>query len=212
CEAKAFVQAFHLENLLAKIVVSQPPWEVSSDLEKNISTYGATILLSSKLSAYKGSVPKQILYGILKKHRFDLAPGIEHNLANWGKVTHAVEEALTQLSAKFKKAADVLILPSADRKNIFQLTQDIAKGTQCEVNVLLCARVAFMRKSYIKDSSIKFWTTVDEDLVKIRQKADGDLKKVTKQVLLLGACTVYNFFCLVEPSATSSRLTASNTG
>ncbi|KAJ7678628.1 hypothetical protein B0H17DRAFT_1206691 [Mycena rosella] len=205
-EAKAFVQAFHLENLLAKIIVSQPPWEASSDLEKNIYSYGAAILLSSKLSAYKGSVPKQILYGILKKHRFDLPPGIEHNPANWGKVTHAVEEALTQLRAKFKKAIggslkekpkDVLLLPSADRKNIFQLTQDNAKGTQCEVNVLLCARVAFMgvihsddsiggpkyslqRKSYIKDSSVNFWTAVDKDLVKIREKADGDLKKVTK--------------------------------
>ncbi|KAJ7637420.1 hypothetical protein B0H17DRAFT_961226, partial [Mycena rosella] len=116
---------------------------------------------------------------------------IEHNPANWGKVTHAVEEALTQLRSKFKKAVrkhrslkekpkDRMLLPSADRKNIFQLAQDIAKGTQCEVNLLLCARVAFMRKSYIKDSSIKFWTTVDEDLVKIREKAGGDLKKVTK--------------------------------
>ncbi|KAJ7659978.1 hypothetical protein B0H17DRAFT_1211677 [Mycena rosella] len=188
-EAKAFVQAFHLENLITKVIVSQPPWAVSSDLETNIYSYGASILLSTKLSAYKGSVPKQILYGILKKHRFDLPPGIEHNPANWRKVTHGVEEALTQLRAKFKKAIggslkektkDKTFFPNADRKDIYQLTQDIAQGTQCEVNILLCARVAFMRKSYIKDSTVGFWNTVDADLVKIRSKAGGDPKKVAK--------------------------------
>jgi hypothetical protein len=33
---------------------------------------------------------------------------------------------------------------SAEQKNIFDLTTQLVEGTQCEVNVLLCARVAFM--------------------------------------------------------------------
>jgi len=76
--------------------------------------------LSVKLNAYKGSVPKNILFvrhfiscsrslnlrfkAILKKHRFDLPVGIEHNPANWSKVKKAVKNALTQLRSKFKKA------------------------------------------------------------------------------------------------------------
>ncbi|KAJ7648147.1 hypothetical protein B0H17DRAFT_1215692 [Mycena rosella] len=203
-EAKAFVQAFHLENLITKIIVSQPPWAVSSDLETNIYSYGASILLSTKLSAYKGSVPKQILYvcdisfpapaaqlvpGNFEEASVRPSSGIEHNPANWRKVTRGVEEALTQLRAKFKKAIggslkektkDKTFFPNADRKDIYQLTQDIAQGTQCEVNILLCACVAFMHKSYIKDSTVGFWNTVDADLVKIRAKAGGDPKKVAK--------------------------------
>jgi hypothetical protein len=32
---------------------------------------------------------------ILKKHRFDLPVGIEHNAANWGKVIKAVQDAFS---------------------------------------------------------------------------------------------------------------------
>ncbi|KAJ7480286.1 hypothetical protein B0H11DRAFT_2233408 [Mycena galericulata] len=81
-EAKAYAQNLHVENLINKIVVATPPWQVSDDLNKNIYSYAAAILLSVKLSAYKGSIPKNILFAILKKHRFDLPSGIEHNPAN----------------------------------------------------------------------------------------------------------------------------------
>lgn len=41
---------------------------------------------------------------ILRKHRFDLPIGIENNPADFAKVIAAVQEAFTQLRAKFKKA------------------------------------------------------------------------------------------------------------
>ncbi|KAJ6591420.1 hypothetical protein B0H10DRAFT_1960746 [Mycena sp. CBHHK59/15] len=200
-EAKLYVQGLFIENMIGKILVATPPWAVSPDLNKNIYSYGTTILLSTQLSAYKGNIPKQILYAILKKHRFDLPPGIEHNSANWVKVCKAVQEAFTQLRSKVKKAigaslyADTkkdgkakqngkgkapMLLPAAQRKNIFELTQTIAIGTECEVNVGLCARVALMRKAFIKDPSKRFWNTVDKDLDKIRKKANGDAKMVIK--------------------------------
>ncbi|KAJ7504450.1 hypothetical protein B0H11DRAFT_2187375 [Mycena galericulata] len=180
-EAKAYAQNLHVENLINKIVVATPPWQVSDDLNKNIYSYAAAILLSVKLSAYKGSIPKNILFAILKKHRFDLPSGIEHNPANRSKVTKAVQEAFTQLRSKFKKSISGSIksgptakelLPKKERKNVFELTQIMVQNTQCEVNVHLCARVGFM--TFIKDPSSTYWTTVDKELAKIRKKAKGD--------------------------------------
>ncbi|KAJ6613792.1 hypothetical protein B0H10DRAFT_2270072, partial [Mycena sp. CBHHK59/15] len=182
-EAKLYVQGLFIENITGKILVATPPWAVSPDLNKNIYSYGTAILLSMQLSAYKGNIPKQILYAILKKHRFDLPPGIEHNSANWAKVGKAVQEAFTQLHSKVKKAVSPTLLPATQRKNIFELTQTIAIGTECEVNVALCARVALMRKAFIKDPSKRFWNTVDEDLDKIQKKANGDAKMVIKCVV-----------------------------
>ncbi|KAJ7169265.1 hypothetical protein C8R43DRAFT_1121155 [Mycena crocata] len=188
-DAKVFIQGLHLENVLNKIVISMPPWEPSKDLLKNIYSYAAAILLSDKLSAYKGNTPKLILFAILKKHRFDLPDGIEHNPANWAKVKKAVEGALTQLRSNFKKAIsaslrvnakDTDLAPKADQKNIFQLTQVMVENTQCEVNVLLCARVAVMRKHFIDDSTKSFWDTVDKGLVDIRTRADGDSVQISR--------------------------------
>ncbi|KAJ7229611.1 hypothetical protein C8J57DRAFT_1534364 [Mycena rebaudengoi] len=102
-KAKSLVQALYIENMINKIIIATPPWTVSDDLNRNMYSFAAAILLSAKLSAYKGSTPKTILYTILKKHRFDLPVGIEYNTANWGKVIKAVQDAFTQLRSKFKK-------------------------------------------------------------------------------------------------------------
>ncbi|KAJ7030503.1 hypothetical protein C8F04DRAFT_1263803 [Mycena alexandri] len=224
-EAKLFVQGLHLENLLTKIVVATPAWEPSDELIKNIYSYAAAVLLSPKLSAYKGTtplndvtassgpesygaaeiggcafifvtdcnIPKNVLFAILRQYRFDLPVGIEHNPANWAKVKKAIEFAFTQLRSKFKKAIaaslkihpkDKKPVPKPQQKNIFALTQIMVENTQCEVNVLLCARVAVMSfhsgKNFKKDSSTGFWDTVDLDLVKIRKTAGGDAAKISR--------------------------------
>ncbi|KAF7354475.1 hypothetical protein MVEN_01136700 [Mycena venus] len=188
-EAKIYAQGLHLENLLNTIRVATPPWVVSDEPAKNIYSYCAAVLLSDKLAAYKGNVPKNIVFAILKKHRFDLPPGIERIPADWGKVNKAVENAQTQFRSTLKKAIraslkvnrkDKTLAPKAQQKNIFDLTTLIVENTQCEVNVLLCARVAFMRKHFIKDPSSGYWDTVDRALEKIRTKAQGDPIKVAR--------------------------------
>ncbi len=40
---------------------------------------------------------------ILKQYRFDLPPGIEHDYANWEKITTYVSYSLTQTRARVKK-------------------------------------------------------------------------------------------------------------
>ncbi|KAJ7439544.1 hypothetical protein B0H11DRAFT_1934509 [Mycena galericulata] len=162
-EAKSYANNLHLENLIAKIVLAKPPYAVSQDLsvghiifsptpvdiiQTNIYSYGAAILLSVKLMAYKGSTPKNILFTILKKYRFDLSDGIEHKPAD-----------LEKIGTSFKGDADAKeIAPKDERQNIFDLTQTMVRNTQCEVNVLLYARVALMRKVYLKEPGTGYWT------------------------------------------------------
>ncbi|KAJ7778755.1 hypothetical protein DFH07DRAFT_950767 [Mycena maculata] len=190
-EAKAYAQCLQIENLLERLVAAKPVWVPSDDLRMNINSYAAAVLLSAKLTAYKGNIPKNIVLVILKKHCFDLPTGIENNPADWGKVADANNYAFTQLRSKFKKLIkaslctkahtekDRKLLPKKDQQNIFVLTQLMVEGTQCEVNVLLCPCIAFMRV-FIKDESTGFWNTVDDDLSDIRKKANNDNSKIVR--------------------------------
>ncbi len=47
---------------------------------------------------------------ILKRYRFDLPIGIEHDMSNWEKITTAVSYSVTQTRSKIKKAVRVLPL------------------------------------------------------------------------------------------------------
>lgn len=88
----------------------------------NIFSYADGVFFSAKLSAYKGTVPLNHLLvsfqlhictcvlltalcyqDIIKRLRFDLPANIEHNRADWKKVTAVAQEALTQIRGSVKK-------------------------------------------------------------------------------------------------------------
>jgi hypothetical protein len=50
------------------------------------------------------------LQDILKKYRFDLPLGIEHDYANWEKISIFVGYSLTQSRAKVKKAVCIIMI------------------------------------------------------------------------------------------------------
>ncbi|KAJ7831541.1 hypothetical protein B0H14DRAFT_3464006 [Mycena olivaceomarginata] len=56
----------------------------------------------------------------------------------------------------------------------------MVENIDCEVNVLLCARVAFMGKYFPKDSSTGYWNTVVKALAKIRRKANGASVQISR--------------------------------
>ncbi|KAJ7877493.1 hypothetical protein B0H13DRAFT_1893172 [Mycena leptocephala] len=189
-EVKLLVNLMVIQNQIAKIVTVTTCWEPSVDLFKDIHNFAAAVILSSKIRTYKGSTPTNIVLEILKKHRFDLPPGIEHNPADFGKVIAVVQDALTQKRSKYKKLIIYSLKPNdtkspnnaakADQLNIFQLTQAFVDSTRCSVNVPVCARVALMRKVYLKEPGQKFWDAVDSNLAKTRKQAGGDSKKIAR--------------------------------
>ncbi|KAJ7815103.1 hypothetical protein B0H14DRAFT_2603720 [Mycena olivaceomarginata] len=187
-EVKLLANLFAFGNELGKLVASKPGFEVSSDLNTNIVKYAPAVLLSSKITIYKGNGTTNILLAILKQYRFDMPAGLENIPTDWEKVVEAVQDALTQRRSKIKKSIRASLKPNKDggyapkedHLNIFDLTQNIVKGTQCAVNVVLCARIALMRKVYRKHPGVKFWDELDKRLAKIRAEAKGDMKQVTR--------------------------------
>ena len=83
-------------------------------------------MLSINVSAYKGDIPRNhvlvrilfiiwtyqlnFLQDILKKYRFDLPSGIEHDYANWEKISTFVGYSLTQTRSRVKKLVCGLML------------------------------------------------------------------------------------------------------
>ncbi|KAJ7838487.1 hypothetical protein B0H14DRAFT_3141037 [Mycena olivaceomarginata] len=189
--AKLFANISALGNQLKKFDESKPSFEVSADLLMNMRKYAPAVLLSSKISVYKGDGATTVLTNVLKQRRFDLniPSGIENVPADWAKLVAAAQNALTQKRSTIKKSLDASVkthkddkdhAPDTAHQNIFRLTQAIVKGTQCTVNVTLCARVALMRKVYLKFPGADFWDKLDKRLAKIRREADGDAKKIIK--------------------------------
>ncbi|KAJ7259068.1 hypothetical protein C8J57DRAFT_1515777 [Mycena rebaudengoi] len=181
--AKMILCLHALQNRLDAFDAGKPPFAVSDDTETNIYFYAAAVLLSTKLSAYKGSVAKNILLDILKINRFDLPPNIERNPADYAKLVAVVREALTQIRSKIKKALAASFkvnkepAPSArEHQNIFELTTHLVHGTKCAVTPELCAR----RQVYIEDSGPRFWDSLDADLRKIHNRAGGNARKLNK--------------------------------
>ncbi|KAJ7348481.1 hypothetical protein DFH08DRAFT_959884 [Mycena albidolilacea] len=171
CEAKMVADLWALGNQVEKIVTSKPAFEVSEDCETNICKYAPAVLLSSKINVYKGNGITQIL------------------THDWAKVLAIVQDALTQTRSKVKKEiawslkvnkSDELRAPLAQHKNIYQLAQAIVKGTQCSVNVVLCARITVMRAVYLEHPGGKFWDEMDKRLTRIRRMGGNDAKKITR--------------------------------
>ncbi|KAJ7768676.1 hypothetical protein DFH07DRAFT_769223 [Mycena maculata] len=181
--AKMILCLHALHNRLDAFEAGKPPFAVSDDTETNIYFYAAAILLST----YKGSVAKNILLDIIKINRFDLPSNIECNPADYAKLVAVVQDALTQLRSKIKKALTASFKvnkkPAAsacEHQNIFYLTTHLVQGTKCAVTPKLCARVALMRQVYIEDSGPKFWDSLDADLRKIRNRAGRNVCKLNK--------------------------------
>ncbi|KAK7020828.1 hypothetical protein R3P38DRAFT_2630067 [Favolaschia claudopus] len=193
-EVKLMANGLALANQLEQIVAAKPPFELSDDLQLNIKKYAPAILLSERLGSYKGDVPTEALMEIIKRLRFSIPDGLEHIPADWNKVISFAEYCLTQKRATMKKAIRASLKPVTDKDtkvvtyaedtkkhdNIYKLASAIVKGTNCTVNVILCSRVALMRKVYLKHPDSKFWDKLDAKLDEIREDADGDPKQLVR--------------------------------
>ncbi|KAI0368157.1 hypothetical protein BV20DRAFT_969451 [Pilatotrama ljubarskyi] len=185
---KLFGQMLALENKLDKIIVAQPPFQVMKDSELwiNLVAYSQAVFFSSKLAAYKGPTALNHVLDIVKRMRFGIPRGLEHNSASWDKVVHAVQGILTQIRGavkkEFKKGADL-----ADHKmrpNIFKLTEKLLSKTSCRITIPVMARIALMRTVYYQEPGDDFWDRVDSHLQRVLRKGDTP-EKLTRAFKLI---------------------------
>ncbi|PPQ96650.1 hypothetical protein CVT26_010632 [Gymnopilus dilepis] len=179
--AKLYTVVLAVSNQIAAQQSALPPWTLSDDLKTNINKYALAVMLSVKIAAYKGQVPANNVLAILKRLRFDLPVGIEHDYANWEKVTTFVSDALTQIRSKMKKQIRDSVQP-ANNTNIYRLTQALASCLpNARPTVQLCARVALMRSVYVASGGgEKYWNAIDNRLKFIRETAGGSPSRVAK--------------------------------
>ncbi|KAF8950746.1 hypothetical protein BDZ97DRAFT_1686793, partial [Flammula alnicola] len=195
-QAKLLICLLSVENKVDSFQSAAPPFQVSEELKTNISNYALAVLLSVKISAYKGNIPRNHILNIISKYRFDLPPRIEHDYASWEKIKTQVSYALTQLRSKIKKIVrdapvrgpnissllEQINQSIISNQNIFALAQQIVKDTPCRPTVQLCARVAIMASDVHREcgGSERYWNLIDDRLEFIRKTADSSVSKVTK--------------------------------
>ncbi|KAJ6555776.1 hypothetical protein B0H19DRAFT_1070948 [Mycena capillaripes] len=189
-DAKLLIGLLGLHNDVQNLVAAKPPWTVSRELKVNIYAYATPVLLSPHLGSYKGDVPVQIVFAIVKKHRFDTPAGFEHNPAECDKLIAVIQEAFTQVRARLKKLlfASVKILrdkkaldlPPEKHQNLFGLAQAFVEGSKCRINGGLVGRIALMRKTFLKFPGTDFWDEVDHSLALMREDAEGDVDVITE--------------------------------
>ncbi|KAJ7886793.1 hypothetical protein B0H14DRAFT_3431007 [Mycena olivaceomarginata] len=190
-EGKLFCLLLAVSADIANIVAAAPAFTVSAELKLNIQRYAIAVFLSPKLGMYRGDVPIQ--HDIIKKHRFDLPPGIENSPADMAKIEKAIQDAFTQGRSTFKKKlfASVRVwrtteggdkiavdLPAAEHQNLFSLAQAFVNGTKCRITNALCGRIALMRSVYLETSGQTFWTELDKALVCMRETSNGSAETI----------------------------------
>ena len=57
-EIKLFLALCAVENKLDRIIINTPKFTISPALNDNINSYALAVLLSVKLSSYKGNIPR----------------------------------------------------------------------------------------------------------------------------------------------------------
>ncbi|KJA14234.1 hypothetical protein HYPSUDRAFT_208899 [Hypholoma sublateritium FD-334 SS-4] len=153
-QAKLFIGMMSLENKVDAFRSATPPYQLSEELKVNITNYGMAVMLSINIM------------------------GIEHDYANWEKISAYVSFSLTQNRSKVKKAIKASIVSDT---NIFALAQSIVSSTPCRPTVQLCARVALMRSVFVEcRGSEKYWNLIDSRLEFIRSKSDGSAVKIAR--------------------------------
>ncbi|KAJ7503662.1 hypothetical protein B0H11DRAFT_561581 [Mycena galericulata] len=182
-DAKVYINLLALQNDVQKIIATQPAYTVSQELKVNIQAYVPPVLLSEHLGGYKGDVPVQHVFEIIKKNRFDTPPGFENNPADCNKVIKEIQETFTQSRARYKKILfasvkvtqnkKVIDLPAEKHQNLFGLAQAFVDGTKCRITGGLCGRIALMRKVFLKYPGSNFWDKLDARLVMMREQAKG---------------------------------------
>ncbi|KAJ7025229.1 hypothetical protein C8F04DRAFT_1129352 [Mycena alexandri] len=182
-QVKLYAISLSIEAKLESIVAATPEFSVSASLDKNIRQLAYGVMVSVKISSYKGSIATAHLLNILKKQRLGLPPGIEFIASDWARVKSRAEYHLTQCRATFKKwliASMPSKVSSAEHTNIFALGQRFVKDTQTVLTVELCARIALMRQRYILFPGDSFWDELDKRLVWMRKQANHDAAKIAR--------------------------------
>ncbi|KAF8801059.1 hypothetical protein BYT27DRAFT_7039470, partial [Phlegmacium glaucopus] len=168
-----------IKNKLDKIIAAAPLYKVTPALKANIDSVVVAVLLSSKLSAYKGSIPKDQVLSFMLQEGLHIPSTFDLDIYVSNVIEVVIGESLTQTRSSIKKTIRNAI--NAKTK-IFELATKLVKDTKCTVTVPLCGKIAILCTVYCEDNGPDFWDMVDLHLEMIRKIAEGDAVMVAHTI------------------------------
>ncbi|TFK20013.1 hypothetical protein FA15DRAFT_600427 [Coprinopsis marcescibilis] len=177
--------------LMAKLLAIQakvtlviaPPgiYELRKPLLDNITSYVLAVLLSPKLSTYKGAIPGESVMSVLKRLNVNVPANLNTDHHVYNTIKTAVSSELTQCRSKIKKAVSHSSCPlNGSDQAIWSLADSLTDDTQCSITIALCARLALLvswpRSHFMNITDLwnKFWDHVNKRLELMRTMSKGD--------------------------------------
>jgi hypothetical protein len=170
-DIRIFVSLCALDNKLNSLITAIPPFSILPPLHESVKSFIIAVLLSPKLAAYTGNVPRDHVMALIMRDRLHLPPSFNRDPYAMKVLKEEVNHELAQARSKLKK---VLKTGEKAGKNVFEIASALVSGTTCMVTVPLCGRVALFRKVYTVNSGEEFWKNVDKKLSTIRTSARED--------------------------------------
>ncbi|PPQ71992.1 hypothetical protein CVT24_008262 [Panaeolus cyanescens] len=202
-EVQMFTQLLAAGNKLESLATAAPAFSVSTALMDNIKSYVCAILLSSRLSAYKGTTARNHVFvgyanyirtiwtyedmskAIIARERTHVPPNFDKDVNTKKTIMLAIQNELTQARSRIKKEIRASLAANSandltESLHILDLATDVVSNTQLIVTVPLCARLALLRSCYRKYPKENYWDKVDVKLAALRQAAKDDAKKLKR--------------------------------
>ncbi|KAJ7191021.1 hypothetical protein GGX14DRAFT_579372 [Mycena pura] len=194
-EGLLFVNQLLAVQKIDNVVTTQPLYLIVLKVNIDSIIYGA--LLSPSARRYKGDELYKTVLGLVLTRRFDIPNNIDNDAAMKRKVATVIKTLGTEARSQIKKdlAKGVHVKASKDNKDpkptmdnaashqpLVVLAENIARhcADGFQVTPEFCARVALMRRVYMKDNSDEFWNSLEDELNFIYATATAELDPVTR--------------------------------
>ncbi|KAH6874841.1 hypothetical protein BKA70DRAFT_1240402 [Coprinopsis sp. MPI-PUGE-AT-0042] len=173
-ELMVFAKMLAFEQKLASLSGPSAAYAVDQALMANIKSYSWAVLLSPKLSLYKGNIPRNRVMDVLKHLKVNTPSNMDTNRHVLKVILEAISFELTQARARIKKL--VILSRGTKPLSIYQLATQLVASTQCCVSVPLCARLAILRLVAAKpgQDNNKYWDHVNAMLKSMKATANNN--------------------------------------
>ncbi|KAJ7055355.1 hypothetical protein C8F01DRAFT_1088320 [Mycena amicta] len=165
--------------------------KISKDVQQNIKSRCYAVLLATSTVKYKGDALTTAISMAIAKHGYDLPADIVTNTAKYhvlfSKVSNQLTEARSTIKKDIYKSFNIPAAPKGksapkapnSSPALHQPLQTFARalgrhlGPEFRITYEFAARVALLRKVFLRDQDETFWGSLEDEIVAIRRVAES---------------------------------------
>ncbi|KAJ2920937.1 hypothetical protein H1R20_g16156, partial [Candolleomyces eurysporus] len=174
-----FAKILAIEQKVANIAPPSTSFTVGKALMDNIKSYVLAVLLSPKLSTYKGRTPAIRVMAVIKHLNINVPANLETDRHVYKSIKESVTTELTQTRSKIKKARKVHAEPEKSDQKYWNhvderlaLIREIAEGDEDKIQQAFSGVLAKDRQLYgtasqqaVQLQASTSWQTTVDDLM-----------------------------------------------